>query len=1001
MDHPNIAKVFDAGATESGRPYFVMELVRGIPITEFCDQRHLTPRDRLRLFISVCQAIQHAHQKGIIHRDVKPTNVLVTMHDGAPVAKVIDFGVAKALSQQLTERTIYTQFAQMIGTPLYMSPEQAEMSGLDIDTRSDIYSLGVLLYELLTGTTPFDRQRLSRAAADEIRRIIREEDPPKPSTRLSQLGRSGEPSRNGSRCGSRDTGLDSIAAQRGIEPTKLAKLIRGELDWIVMKCLEKDRTRRYETASSLAADIERHLNDEPVLASPPSGWYRLRKFARRNKAALLTLALVAMLLVLGTGVSTWQAIRAIDAEKLAHTRWEAETRARREADAARANAIAAQKEAEQQRDRALKAEDQALANLKKAREAVDQMLNRVAGERLDNVPLMEPIRKALVEDAVRFYQGFLQQQSDDPWLRMEMAIAWRKFGIIHQHLSESAKAKPAFQESIEWLQRLVHEFPDEAAYQRELALSYQSLARMLTYQGGSDEEAENAAQRGLALFQELAEQFPDQAWDRSNLSRCHLYSAILAERRGEIKEAENIHRRNIALLEKLSTEAPEYRYQLSNAFWILGQLLVRQERPSEAEQLYRRAIDIHEQLNLKEPTSEWFRHDLAAARASLAGVLWQTRRGQEAEDLYRRAVAGMQQLAADFPATPMHAIDEASIQAEFANMLQTAGRVDEAVPAAQRAAELLEKIVAQFPQGLQYRLRHSDYVKRLADVLAQAGRVHEAEQAYHRAIALQEKIVAERSTDGAHQRELAGARHALARLLVKLGRSTDADQQLDSAIAAYQQTVRLEPDHGNYEALAHALSEDGSLDEAVKAYREAVRLDRNCAVARIGLASTLQENGKVEEAIAVLEELTDLKPEDASAYNSLAWLLATSPDSKFRDAGRARELAKKAVSLSPNNGDYWNTLGVAYYGTGEWQKAIEAFNKSMGLRDGGNSFDWFFVAMAEWQSGNREAAREWYAKAVDRMEKNQLGDNELIRFRDEATVLLEQAEDDLEQKLSK
>ena len=315
MDHPNIATVFDAGATDTGRPYFVMELVRGVPITDFCDQQRLTPRDRLELFVSVCQAIQHAHQKGIIHRDVKPTNVLVTLHDGVPAVKVIDFGVAKALSQQLTERTIYTQFAQMIGTPLYMSPEQAEMSGLDIDTRSDIYSLGVLLYELLTGTTPFDRERLKRAAADEIRRIIREEEPPKPSTRISQLSRSGEPRRDGSSQRPASFNLASLAAQRGIEPAKLAKLFRGELDWIVMNCLEKDRNRRYETPNGLARDIQRYLLNEAVLACPPSTAYRFSKFARRNKVALATTFIVTASLILATAASTWQAVRATQAQR--------------------------------------------------------------------------------------------------------------------------------------------------------------------------------------------------------------------------------------------------------------------------------------------------------------------------------------------------------------------------------------------------------------------------------------------------------------------------------------------------------------------------------------------------------------------------------------------------------------------------------------------------------------------------------------------------------------
>jgi WD40 repeat protein/serine/threonine protein kinase len=283
MDHANIAHVFDGGTTDSGRPYFVMELVRGVPITAFCDQNHLTPRQRLELFIPVCQAVQHAHQKGIIHRDLKPSNVLVSRHDMTPVAKVIDFGVAKALGQELTDKTLFTGMAQMVGTPLYMSPEQAGMSDLDIDTRSDIYSLGVLLYELLTGTTPFDKERFRQAAHDEIRRIIREEEPPKPSTRLSD-------SKNA---------LPSISAQRQMEPAKLTKLVRGELDWIVMKALEKDRNRRYETANAFAQDVQHYLADEPVQACPPSALYRFRKFVRRNRVGLVTAVLITASLVVG------------------------------------------------------------------------------------------------------------------------------------------------------------------------------------------------------------------------------------------------------------------------------------------------------------------------------------------------------------------------------------------------------------------------------------------------------------------------------------------------------------------------------------------------------------------------------------------------------------------------------------------------------------------------------------------------------------------------------
>src|SRR5262249_44344380 len=258
---------------------------KGVPITDFCDQNQLTPRQRLELFLPVCQAVQHAHQKGIIHRDLKPSNVLVSRHDTAAVVKVIDFGIAKALRQELTDNTLLPGFAQMIGTPLYMPPEQAGQSGLDIDSRSDIYSLGVLLYELLTGTTPFTKERFKQAAYDEIRRIIREEEPPKPSTRLSESTAS----------------LPSISAQRQTEPAKLTKLVRGELDWIVMKAPEKDRTRRYETASAFAADVQRYLNDEPVLACPPSARYRFRKWARRNKGAFLTAAVVAVAMLLGVG----------------------------------------------------------------------------------------------------------------------------------------------------------------------------------------------------------------------------------------------------------------------------------------------------------------------------------------------------------------------------------------------------------------------------------------------------------------------------------------------------------------------------------------------------------------------------------------------------------------------------------------------------------------------------------------------------------------------------
>jgi serine/threonine protein kinase/tetratricopeptide (TPR) repeat protein len=333
MDHPHIARVLDGGETVSGRPYFVMELVRGVPITDFCDQNHLSVRQRLELFVGVCQAVQHAHQKGIIHRDLKPSNVLVTRHDDPPppalakggpggVVKVIDFGVAKAVGQKLTDKTLVTNFSHLVGTPLYMSPEQAEMSGLDIDTRTDVYALGVLLYELLTGKTPFDRERLATVAFDEVRRIIREEEPARPSARITMLAAAAR----------------TVSGNRRSDPKRLRRLFRGELDWIVMKCLEKDRTRRYETAGGLARDVERYLRDEPVEASPPGAGYRLRKFVKRNKGQVVAAGLVFSALLAGMAGTTWGMIRAeharqdaVSAQLAEAKRAEGERRAKEEA----------------------------------------------------------------------------------------------------------------------------------------------------------------------------------------------------------------------------------------------------------------------------------------------------------------------------------------------------------------------------------------------------------------------------------------------------------------------------------------------------------------------------------------------------------------------------------------------------------------------------------------------------------------------------------------------
>lgn len=466
MNHQNIAQVLDVGETERGRPYFVMELINGIPITKYCDQEKLSPRERLELFIPVCQAIQHAHQKGIIHRDLKPSNVLVALFDGRPVAKVIDFGVAKATNQRLTERTMFTEFGLVIGTLEYMSPEQAERNALDIDTRSDIYSLGALLYELLTGMTPLDKKKLRAAGFLEMLRLIREEEPSKPSTRLSQSG----------------DALPSISAQRKTEPAALSKLIRGELDWIVMKCLEKERSHRYETANGLARDLQRYLADEPVEACPPSAGYRMRKFARKNRAALVTVATFALLLVAGIGVSTWQAVRATRAETEARLAAAAEKTANEQAQ----KRLAQVNKANQILGSVFENLDpKEIASAGRPLQAVlvenlDKAMSQLEGEAIGDPIVVAEMQNRLANSllalgepnkAVAVFERALATAMNQ--LGRDHAItrlAMNNLAIGHMHAGNVAKALPLLEDAL-WLSQAQHgpDHPDNLIYMNSLA----------------------------------------------------------------------------------------------------------------------------------------------------------------------------------------------------------------------------------------------------------------------------------------------------------------------------------------------------------------------------------------------------------------------------------------------------------------------------------------------------------------------------------------------------
>ena len=507
MDHPNIAKVFDGGTTDSGRPYFVMELVRGIPITDYCDRVQLSIPERLELFVLVCRAVQHAHQKGIIHRDLKPSNVLVTVIDGAPVPKIIDFGIAKATGGQLTDRTLFTGFAQMIGTPLYMSPEQADLAGVDVDTRSDIYALGVLLYELLTGSTPFDRETFRTAAFDEMRRMIREDEPPTPSTRLSSLGGT----------------LTTVSSKRSSDPRHLNRAVRGELDWIAMKALEKDRTRRYETANDFAADVMRYLTDQPVAACPPSVRYRFTKYMRRNRIALTVGTLIATSLVLGLGFSSWQAIQA--------------TRARKET----ARALARSQD-----------------SLQLARQAVDEMYTEVAQQWLKHQAHATLLQKKFLEKALAIYRHFAVQPGSTPGDRKQVADASIRAAQIMGSLGQPRGAESLYARALTLTEALVREFPEQEDYRRTLADAHNSLAGLRS-QMGLKRRAEQDLRRSLEIMADLAARHPGDPSPKVDWAlACSNLGSLLLDL-GRPQEAEPFQRQAFELRSQLAAEEPANR----------------------------------------------------------------------------------------------------------------------------------------------------------------------------------------------------------------------------------------------------------------------------------------------------------------------------------------------------------------------------------------------------------------------------------------------------------
>jgi serine/threonine protein kinase len=1011
MDHPNIAKVLDAGATGDrsgsrqtsgtaekgdgsllperpdgssaqktpvpyfgGRPYFVMELVQGVPITDYCDQCNLPMRERLEMFVTVCQAVQHAHQKGVIHRDIKPTNVLVAMQDGQPAPKIIDFGVAKAIGQRLTDHTLTTAFAQMVGTPLYMSPEQAELSPLGVDTRSDIYSLGVLLYELLTGATPFDKDRLHSASYDELRRIIREEDPPRPSARISTLAA--------------DLAT-TVAERRRTDARRLQQTVRGELDWIVLKCLEKDRNRRYESASGLGRDIERYLRDEPVQACPPSASYRFRKFARRNKALLAAGSAIAAALFVGLGLSTWMYFRAATESARAQAVSDLLQEMLGSADAARAKGVDY---------------------------TVRQLLDDFSaglGSQLADQPAVAADIHATIGRAYRsvkrpdqaqphFEQAIaLRRQADGPQSVKLAAIlvdgAWNL-----QDQNRHAEAESQLKEALEIYRRLGVTGPP-------LFHALEVLQHVLI-NAGRYADAERVTGEALDVARRAGQEFPDQA----NL--LHRYAG-LKNRQGQFAEAEKVALQSVDMHRRLHGERhPETAFGLRD----LARALLPQRKYDEAEVAVREALTIFRRLFPDDHTNvrgtiDHLREVLQARNdkealdslandeaerstranspenhARLAGLLLKNSKPtkdqqQEARRLIQWAIEDYAKVAVEFPRDLDRRAEALTGYAQAAGTCGGAEGFEDLAEEINRRLEAeLPKLLASFPDSDDCQWQSAMVYRSWAYALVPHSKyLPTVERAFRQSVEILQRLSTSDPQRPGLWLRLTDSWICVGDTRRRLS-SGDVDQPIQKALEIFEQhrsEIAADESPTNVTSMSvidiffsDYFASMGRDDEAAEHLRQAARaaapvkdptLASDALFGEAFARIRLGDEAGYRTACAALPKLTDDKANDEPRVRQLwIWCLGPHPE---KDFGLQLRDAEKFAQKSPLDAPYCDqlTLGGLCFRAGQFERATRSLNESIAsfpdvppYGNGDKVFPQLLLTMTLWQQGRHGEARE-------------------------------------------